>query len=400
MFLIFYIDYVVDYPQDNKVLHKMDEEERLLLSVTLVLITIALLGTFLVAAAQKMIIYTNGFQESEVNLFAIFCIHEIIAVIIIPLYLTSNWLTEEKTRELIKCNVVTPLLVVCLHLLAVFKVIWYLHMYSGIRFSFWYEESTIKMSLKYFMSSAVMCTIIIDFIPFLVNHSNSNNCLYEPMQWWFILTEVLFAFLPLPLLSVLSIYLVKVAAKHAMKGEKLRKQLAPSGSTSNIQIVTSCKNNKKGFCRYCYLLKLKAFQTSFWTILCHLVFLQPAFILIFVYNVKGKRTHEITEVTLDNVTPCIILGIVYMSLVLGPLIYFFRKKLGIREVLQILFAFSREDIRILAKPKQKSQWSCGCRDQKIDSTSEMIKPGRLISAQSIDVSLPDLNSETNDVFIT
>lgn len=398
MFLIFSTDNVVDYPQDNKLSHKMDEEERLLLSVTLVLSTIALLGIFLVAAAQKMIIYANGFQESGVNLFAIFCIHEIIAVIIIPLYLTSNWLTEERTRELISCNVVTPLLVVCLHLLTVFKVMWYLHMYSGVRFSFRYEESTIKMSLKYFMSSAVMCTIIIDFIPFLVNHSDSNNCLYQPMQWWFILTEVLFAFLPLPLLSVFSIYLVKVAAKHTIKGEKLRKQLAPSASASNIQIATS--SSKKGFCRYCYLLQLKAFQTSFWTILCHLVFLQPVLILVFIYDVKGKRTNEITEVTLDNVTPCIILGILYLSLVLGPLIYFFRKKLGIRKILKILLSFSKEDIRILAKPKRKSQCSCDCRDQKIDSTSEMIKPGRMISAQSLDVSLPDLNSETNDVFIT
>lgn len=378
----------------------MDKEERLLLLVTLVLITIALVGMFLAAAAQKMIIYTNGFQESGGNLFAIFCIYEIIAVIIIPLYLTSNWLTEERTRELISCNVVTPLLVVCLHLFAVFKVMWYLHMYSGVRFSFRYEESTIKISLKYFMSSAVMCTIIIDFMPFFVNHSDSNNCLYQPMQWWFILNEVLFAFLPLPLLSVLSIYLVKVAAKHALKGEKLRKQLAPSASTSNIQKVTNCKNSKKGLCRYCYLLQLKAFQTSFWTILCHLVFLQPAFILIFVYNVKGKRTYEITKVSLDNAAPCIILGILYMSLVLGPLIYFFRKKLGIREVLQISLAFSKEDIRNLAKRKQKSQCSCRCRDQKIDSTSEIIKPARMISAQSLDVSLPDVNGETNDVFIT
>ena len=237
-------------------------------------------------------------------------------------------------------------------------------------------------------------------MPFFVNHSDSNNCLYQPMQWWFILNEVLFAFLPLPLLSVLSIYLVKVAAKHALKGEKLRKQLAPSASTSNIQKVTNCKNSKKGLCRYCYLLQLKAFQTSFWTILCHLVFLQPAFILIFVYNVKGKRTYEITKVSLDNAAPCIILGILYMSLVLGPLIYFFRKKLGIREVLQISLAFSKEDIRNLAKRKQKSQCSCRCRDQKIDSTSEIIKPARMISAQSLDVSLPDVNGETNDVFIT
>ena len=348
----------------------MGDNKTFLVAVTILLTIIALLGIVLTIVAQKTMVYANReLRDSGVNTFAIFCLNEVMAIVIIPLYLISNWITVVDTREFITCTIIISLMMICLHLVTFFQVMLYLHMYLGVKFPFQYQESNMRRNLKYVMIFIAIFTVIFSIIPFMANHSDLNNCFYQPMKWWFVLSQVVYGFLPLPLMTIFSIYFVKVAAKHVIKRQQLEKQLAVN--SDNITMENSFNNNNNNnnnagskICSYCYLLRLKAFQTSFLPIISHFILLEPTYILILVYYLKGKALQEITKVSFDNAVPSIILMILYTSVVLVPLTYFFRKGLEIKEVFKIFLTHSKLKIRNLAKPKQDGKCSCKSRKKK------------------------------------
>lgn len=348
----------------------MGENETFLTAVTILLTIIALLGIVLTITAQKIMVYAGReLRDSGVNTFAIFCLNEVMAIVIIPLHLISNWITVVDTREFINCTIILSLMMICLHLVTFFQVMLYLHIYVGVKFPFQYQDSKIKQNLKYIMISIAIFTAVFSIIPFMTNHSDSNNCFYQPMKWWFIVAQIVYGFSPLPLMIIFSIYFVKVAAKHVIKRQQLEKQLAVN--SGNITMENSLNNNSNSntnidskICPYCYLMRLKAFQTSFLPIILHFILLEPTYILILVYYFKGKALQEITKVSFDNAVPSIILVILYTSVVLVPLIYFFRKELEVKEVFKIFLTNSKLKIQNLAKPKQDGQCSCKSRKEK------------------------------------
>ena len=243
----------------------MGENETFLTAVTILLTIIALLGIVLTIIAQKIMVYAGReLRDSGVNTFAIFCLNEVMAIVIIPLHLISNWITVVDTREFINCTIILSLMMICLHLVTFFQVMLYLHIYVGVKFPFQYQDSKIKQNLKYIMISIAIFTAVFSIIPFMTNHSDSNNCFYQPMKWWFIVAQIVYGFSPLPLMIIFSIYFVKVAAKHVIKRQQLEKQLAVN--SGNITMENSLNNNNNSntnidskICPYCYLMRLKAF---------------------------------------------------------------------------------------------------------------------------------------------
>ena len=348
----------------------MGENEAFLTVVTILLTIIALLGIVLTIIAQKIMVYASReLRDSGVNTFAIFCLNEVMAIVIMPLYLISNWITVVDTREFINCTIILSLMMTCLHLVTFFQVMLYLHMYLGVKYPFQYQESSMRQNLKYVMISIAIFTAIFSIIPFMANHSDSNNCFYQPMKWWFVISQIVYGFSPLPVMIIFSIYFVKVAAKHVIKRQQLEKQLAANSGNITMENSFNSNNNNSTnidskICPYCYLLRLKAFQTSFLPIILHFILLEPIYILILVYYFKGKALQEITKVSLDNAVPSIILVILYTSVVLVPVIYFFRKGLEVKEVFKIFLTNSKLKIRNLTKPKQEGKCSCKSKKKK------------------------------------